>query len=951
MSRFSAVAKQFPSLSKSCAFVFDSPAPQAHNGGMNENNDADKSGEQPEGGNRPGQPLTRSEKIISTGLIAVAAVLWGVYGPGLMKDSWVEKWMDTSMGVAVLFIVCIAVSCTILHACKEEERAKDGKGKGIAAGNAAEGGRASRGEPNDKGSSPRLWTKWHPAAIPWLITLPLLLTTDFQWQALMSGLWVLVAFLIVLWDYFAKTEPKCHPTKPDLLGRGLMYSRFGDKIRLLVGEQDRGLSIVVTGEWGSGKSHFINATVASLEQTYKARKKLYRENLPGQAYKGKFVAVNVDLWQASTVEAMWQDVARALLCILKEYDADMNSMLQQIMGWLLSLLPFHITTEAKDIMNLVATGTDPYAITNKLYKRFERSSKRYILVMDNIDRCDEKIQRNVFSLIERLNQVPHLVVICGIANGDIATAISDGSPSIRSALLKVFDLQVPMPRLAKREASDYLYDVLSNIKIDCPNFKTWCSYQDFSCATPRHIERIASRLSLFDNMYLMRKMEEESIFEYESDKNEPNNTIFCFEAMRTVYPEILFPYADPSSFESEDKSYTKWKEYIYSTYCDENDRNLEKGPGCILPKMARHLCDENNGWIDSIANQEHLRISALTDKECEHVLDNYKEGATPISTLENAYGGAYHPKNVKNLIRCLCWYCLSHPEHNASLSFMEALCTTSLDINLLPRYAVTNLIVVVQSEYVERSRWQNCLKSIIRIYPVEWLAEEVSKIVDYIGKEKERIEIRYELSARLTKLAKDILDRYGSEGENSDKLNKVADQLLREYAKKACAFILDSPSLNDYGLYKHLMIGKSVTQEIYEDSLKKGVQEFLHSDASMKYRQKVGEHMTKLLRSIIIRSHDSDTLELTDMPFAVFSFAVIWNNLIRGLLGQRKLSMDELATVEERLAAVYAREARDGAMSKEEKDAKGSEQFWRNRETAMRILRTTLERLKKKANE
>ena len=900
-----------------------------------------------EGNNRnsgkPGKHLSRAEKIISTGLVAVTAVLWGVYGPGLMKDSLVEKWMDTNLGVAILFTICIAVSCTILYVCRGEEHARNGESKDVAADMAPKGGRADRGDPNDKASSPRVWTKWHPASIPWLITLPLLLTMNFKWQGLISGLWVLVAFLIVLWDYFAKTEPNRHLAKPDRLGRGFMYSRFGDKIRVLTGEEDKGLSIVVTGEWGSGKSHFINATVASLEENYEARNKLYRENLPGQAYKGKFVAVNVDLWQASSVEAMWQDVARALLCMLNGHDADMDNLLTKIMNGLLSLLPFNMTNEVKEVVRFVTTGGDNCVFSNNLIRRFKLSPQRYILVMDNVERCNPLILSSVFSLIERLNIIPHLVVICGIAMDGEALPISISTPEAQSALLKIFDIPFVMPLLTQEQSLDYLNVLLDEVEFDCPYFKAWCKRCKIELATPRFLEKLVSKLSLLDNLYLSRYETELSHNMVDWEGNSVINLIFDFEALRLAYPDISYPYKQKMDIDKDMDSvdvYKNWRESFMKKIVDVG--NFNKGGD--LSEISKRVFDATARALDSIANREYLRISSLTDKESEQLLDSYREGIDPRTALRKAYEGAYSPNIENDIIRGICKYCIGHSDHKASLPFMEAFCTMSLDLNLLPRYTATNLIVLVQSEFAMRSRWQNCLKSIIRIYPVEWLAEEVSKIVDYIGKEKERIEIRYELSSRLTTAANNILDGYGSDEKNSDKLNVVADQLLSEYAKKACAFILDSPSLNDHGMYKYLMLAQAVTPKDYAHSLKKGVQEFINSAAREAYKNNLAESIRRLLRSIIIRSHHSETLELVDMPFAVLSFAVIWSNLICGLLGQRKLSTEELTIVEERLATI-------STMSKEKKDSKRVEQFWRNRETAMRILRTTLERLKKKANE
>lgn len=954
MSRFSAESsRRFPD--QAWRFVFDSPAPLAHNGGMNEGNDTLNSSKRPGSEKKSDQKLSRSEKIISAGLIAAAAVLWGVYGPGVMKAYSIDKWLESSMLVAGLFLLCIACSCIILYACREEEYAKDGKGRDIAAGNAPEGGRADQGEPNDEDSSPRVWTKWHWAAVPWLIALPLLLTIGFQWQALLSGLWVGAALLLFCWPLLSRRAPVSHPAMEDKLGRGLLYSQFGDKIRILVEKvqeqgltRNKGLSIAVTGEWGTGKSHFINAIVSSLEKKYEEPHKLHRETLPQYAYRGSFVTARVDLWQSSTVEGMWEDVARTLVSMLNERELVYDNFFKKILIGLLEFLPIRFTSLAEDAMRLISTGGFLTAESNKLVNRIEHSSKRYILVMENLDRCSKKKLRAAFSLIERLNQVAHLVVICSIANGEISTALNGKSHGVSSALLKIFDVQVPVPILMTEQAVNYRNELLDAVSMECPNFKSWFENQNFENVTPRVLQRITAQLSLIDNLYLLRH-DNDRMFDVDWEGNSLAYDIFCFEALRAAHPELPFPYVGRDSEDANKPKYEAWKEYIKTSYSSIG-QTFHGRNACELNTIVERLLEAPDEHMEYIARQEYLRISYLSDKECKKLLDSYNAGTSPQEAMVQAYGGAYNPMIENELIREVCQYCIGHPEHKSSFAYIETLCTPAPDFTLLPHYIVTNLIVLVQSDSAEHSRWQGCLQSIIRIYPVERLAEEVGKIVDYIGKDKERIEIRYELSSSLTRAAKDILDGYGRDGENSDRLSKVADQLLREYAKKACAFILDATSLNDYGKYRHLMIGQSVPQNIYDKKLEEGAQEFLNSADSEPYKNNLEEGARRLLRSIIIRSHDSEAQELTDMPFAVLSFAVIWSNLCRGLLVRWEHADGEIEIIDKHIVAIKKQLDMDAKNREAVGKSPDAVQLWANRREAMKILQETLEWMKKEVS-
>lgn len=106
----------------------------------------------------------RARALVFLGLAGVFSVIWGAYSPELLKGSWIQKTLGTREGVAILFGACIIFGVGV-HVLIQEIRWN------------------------------RLWVivGWVPLAF----SVVLALSAGFNWHEMQSGLWSMLALLVI----------------------------------------------------------------------------------------------------------------------------------------------------------------------------------------------------------------------------------------------------------------------------------------------------------------------------------------------------------------------------------------------------------------------------------------------------------------------------------------------------------------------------------------------------------------------------------------------------------------------------------------------------------------------------------------------------------------------------------------------------------------------------------
>lgn len=481
----------------------------------------------------------------------------------------------------------------------------------------------------------------------------------FCWSSLTGVLCCFVAFLVI-WAPVLKTYKLPYvAAMPDKLGRRLLYMRTGSRIRYLLSHAGyHGVTVAVTGPWGSGKSHFINYLCYTLQKPYRGNEPFMEES-----FCGRFTICSVDLWRCADKDAMWNDIATALASAVSGRNVQLYNKCRTFLVDFLQMLHVPAVSLADAILQVVSTGVEGRASGEAvLESRINFPRHAFVLVLDNLDRCDRSKICALFPLIQRLRQIRGLVTICGIAQEELAryNTPDEAQPqNLSGTYLKIFDLLLPLPRISARYASAFLEKLVDRQKMDCPNVRRWVKEQRLVFDTPRQMENIINQLCVIDNCYLSRFYEEKDTDESLQQKKRIHAS-FYVAALRVAYPyaaAILEKQETPLEF---------------LKLVTEPPRDMRSAAPASLASSAQLFLRTDNATTDFrllyslveelvrcssedllfALHQEYLHISALTEDECRRVMEYcMHKKVNPLSALKAVFPNEYMEEEEAPLYR------------------------------------------------------------------------------------------------------------------------------------------------------------------------------------------------------------------------------------------------------------------------------------------------------------
>lgn len=560
--------------------------------------------------------------------IVFVSIICGVYGPSWLKETWVEQWLGNPFGV-----VCYMMLCALCAAC----------------------------------------IMWSVGKFRWtfllLICSPLLyglLTAayllDFRWDEVMPVGVCLIAGVSML--SMILPTPTSFFRKPgdDYLGRRLLYISTGDEIRRLLKENGgRGISLLVSGPWGIGKSHFINFLVYTLLP--QSKKWLNRPLFAKDSHLEKeieFEAASVDVWKSATKDAMWQDVADALTSAISGKCPEGGNMWRKKLFELMRLLNVPASSFAEEMFQMVTSGVGG-AISHEasISRRIRDSGKYYILILDNLDRCSKSKRSALFPLIERLKRIDGLVTICGFSIEEVLKEKPDAE--IQGTLMKVFDVTITIPVADKKYMSAYMVHLLDAYgEHECPLFRSWMKRQSLPFLTPREIETVVRSLCFLERNYLRFLPPPDGFSAWVTIPLE--DVIFYVEVLRRLFPEWSMKLA------ASDKTaelLERWRHVIEPDESKGKTRDGEVaadnaiGPeglsenewkelrdNALLGKLILILNKCEESYLSAAINQTYLHVKTAIDPICRQVLEVFRteHHREPLSAILSFFGSAINDK-------------------------------------------------------------------------------------------------------------------------------------------------------------------------------------------------------------------------------------------------------------------------------------------------------------------
>ncbi|GHO85237.1 KAP family P-loop NTPase fold protein [Dictyobacter formicarum] len=234
----------------------------------------------------------------------------------------------------------------------------------------------------------------------------------------------------------------------DLLHRYPLASRIAGVINRFEG--DESLVIGIEGEWGSGKTSFINMILDDLRTP-------------------KILSIKFNPWNFSDQNELIKDFFDSLIDALKETD-ESDTRAQKIKGYASKLLKQSEITLAPEFSALGIVnfklgdvhkfgGEDPLEkqkeSINKLLKEL---GKRIVIVIDDIDRLDSHETRLVFKLVKMTANFANTIFLLAYDKGKVCERINEKGIRGDEYLKKIIQVSFTLP---KPDTQD-LFDILTS---------------------------------------------------------------------------------------------------------------------------------------------------------------------------------------------------------------------------------------------------------------------------------------------------------------------------------------------------------------------------------------------------------------------------------------------------------------------------------------------------------
>ncbi len=402
-----------------------------------------------------------------------------------------------------------------------------------------------------------------------------------------------------------KSDAPIKTKKDDLLGRA-RFSEFLGKA-LLEWKSEDGIVIGLYGKWGSGKSSVINLAIEYIETETKKKK---------YAKKDRPIIIRFNPWnfteQNQLITIFFTELAKAI----KYYDAggDAKKVGQQLITY----------SKFFSVLSLVP-GLDPYAkvvgnvfkqvgITTKewgelktknleqykeeLDKTITKLGRKIIVVIDDIDRLNEKEIKQIFQLVKQNANFPNTMYFLSLDQEKALKQIDEKDEFLE----KIIQVNFHVPAVEDVRLQKILFDELDKILKPFPDelwdVSRWSSvYHD-------------SYKSLFTSVRNVKRYINSLQFNISINADEVNPLdFFILEALRVFFPTFYEGIASN-------------KELFVGRFFMDNERDRE-GRKKQFEKLFELLEEKDRGIVRALIFEIFPQVASVYRNQTEREGENW----------------------------------------------------------------------------------------------------------------------------------------------------------------------------------------------------------------------------------------------------------------------------------------------------------------------------------------
>ena len=283
-------------------------------------------------------------------------------------------------------------------------------------------------------------------------------------------------------DIAIKADSPVRTKEEDLLDRAGMAARVAEFINRSCGAEnpcDESLVVGIEGEWGSGKTSFINLILENLK--------------PEEPELPEFLIIEFNPWNFSDQNELITDFFQSIIVGLESEktmggnDFEIDTAARKIKRYFPKLL--ERSNVNFGIPGVLSVGLDLEGMTGDPLERrkkeinglLARIGKPIVIVIDDIDRLDARETRLVFKLVRMTANFANTVFLLAYDRGKVGELISEkGIIKGEEFLKKIVQLSFPLPRPDQRSLFRILFKELGGAmeSFDSESWG-WESWEDF----------------------------------------------------------------------------------------------------------------------------------------------------------------------------------------------------------------------------------------------------------------------------------------------------------------------------------------------------------------------------------------------------------------------------------------------------------------------------------------
>lgn len=443
----------------------------------------------------------------------------------------------------------------------------------------------------------------------------------------------------------------------DLLGRASSAEAFAKHIFSF--DYKEGLVVGLCGEWGNGKTSYINLMRPELE-------------------KNSFV-LDFNPWMFSDAHNLVALFFTEISAQLRDYEDD-NELIDSLssFGELLSNLkpiPFvgnyfsvlggclSFFSKKKKEKNSLKNQRD------KLIKVLKEISKPITVILDDIDRLSSDELQSILKLVRVTGNFPNIVYVLSFDKNRVIKTLNDNNIDGRDYLEKIIQIPFDIPQVPKKLLQENLFSSLDKILRDVYLDKARWSNTYWNIINPtikniRDIRRYTSSLSnvfkqlgkeidivdllTIEAIRIFYPEKFKKIYEIkefllsQSDDEKKKSILTKFTEDNEIYQSLLSVLFDIDNINSKSNYYINREFKKNKRIADETFFNLYFEQ-VITPEVIEAQLSQKVGLTMQSEEDFKIALSAVPDNSLENVVDNlieYERGFTKeiaLATIPTLY--------------------------------------------------------------------------------------------------------------------------------------------------------------------------------------------------------------------------------------------------------------------------------------------------------------------------